>query len=124
MLALDQLHRLLRMVGKRNLRNERISDSGGQLRAILRTPHWEDFVHLAFSEIRHYGAENVQVARRLRAMSEKLVEALPEHRHAVLRQELDLLDRLVEKLYVFPEDLALARIADSQGLGGASGTKA
>ena len=38
-LALDQLHRLLRMVGERNLRNESISDSGGQLRAILRTPN-------------------------------------------------------------------------------------
>jgi hypothetical protein len=34
------------------------------------------------------------------------------------------LDRALETLYVFPEDLALARIADSQGLGGASGALA
>jgi uncharacterized membrane protein len=90
---------------------------------IVRTPNWQDFVHLAFHEIRHYGAENIQIARRLRAMTENLIQTLPEHRHAALRQELDLLDRVLEKLYVFPEDLALARVADSQGLGGAAGAK-
>ncbi|MGQ0585027.1 MAG: DUF2254 domain-containing protein [Reyranella sp.] len=119
-LAIDQLHRLLRVVGKRDLRNENISDGEGQLRAILRTPNWESFVHLAFCEIRYYGAENMQIARRLRAMHENLAHALPELRHAALRQELELLDRAIENLYVFPEDLALARIPDSQGLGGAS----
>ena len=31
--------------------------------------------------------------------------------------ELDLLDRMIEKPYLLPEDLALARIPDSQGLG-------
>jgi uncharacterized membrane protein len=87
---------------------------------ILRTPNWEDFVHLAFFEIRHYGAENVQVARRLRAMGENLMLTLPESRNAALREQLDLLDRAIEKLYAFPEDLALARVADSQGLGGAA----
>lgn len=123
-LAIDQLHRLLRLVGKRDLRNESISDGAGQLRVILRTPNWEDFVHLAFHEIRHYGAENIQIARRLRAMIENLIQSLPAPRHAALRQELDLLDRALEKLYGFPEDLALARIPDSQGLGGASGATA
>lgn len=55
-LALDQLHRLLRAVGARHLRGEEIRDEAGQLRAIFRTPNWEDFVHLACREIRHYGA--------------------------------------------------------------------
>ncbi len=32
-----------------------------------------------------------------------------------LRAELDLLDRSLEKHYVFPEYLALARIPDAQG---------
>lgn len=123
-LAIDQLHRLLRLVGKRDLRNENICDRAGRLRVILRTPNWEDFVQLAYSEIRLYGAENFQIARRLRAMTENLIQTLPEQRHAALRRELDLLDRALEKFYVFPEDLALARVADSQGLGGGSGAKA
>ncbi len=88
---------------------------------IFRTPNWEDFVQLTFSEIRLYGAENFQIARRLRAMIENLSQTLPEYRRPALRTELDLLDRAIEKLYTFPEDLALARVADPQGLGGASG---
>lgn len=122
-LAIDQLHRLLRLVGKRDLRNESMLDDTGQVRVILRTPNWQDFVHLAFREIRHYGAENIQVARRLRAMIENLVLTLPEYRNASLLEELTLLDRALEELHKFPEDLELARIADSQGLGGAAGAK-
>ena len=57
-------------------------------------------------------------------MIDNLMATLPESRRPALRQELDLLDRTIEKLYILPEDIALARIADSQGLGGASGTKA
>ena len=81
-------------------------------------------MHLAFNEIRQYGAGSTQVVRRLRAMIEKLSQSLPEARLPALRQQQDLLDRTLQKLYAFPEDLALARIADSQGLGGASGSQA
>jgi uncharacterized membrane protein len=120
-IAIDQLHRLLRKAGNRNLRTDEILDKSGQLRVIFRTPNWEDFVHLAFTEIRHCGAQNMQIARRLRAMIENLVQTLAKHRHAVLRRELTLLNRDIEKYFVHPEDLALARTSDSQGLGGASG---
>jgi hypothetical protein len=37
-----------------------------------------------------------------------------------LRKELELLDRTIEKVYVLPEDLKLARIPNLQGLGGSS----
>jgi len=116
--AIDQLHRLLRIVGNRRLRDEAIFDDTGRVRLILRTPNWEDFVQLACSEIRLYGAENYQVSRRMRAMIESLIQTVPERRVPALRNELDLLDRTVERLCVFPQDLALARVADAQGLGG------
>ena len=119
-LAIDQLHRLLRSAGRRNLRTDQILDRAGKLRVIFRTPNWEDFVHLAFSEIRFYGAENMQIARRLRAMIVNLTDTLPAQRHSALRKELELLDRTIEKLYVLPEDLKLASIPDLQGLGGSS----
>jgi hypothetical protein len=48
-----------------------------------------------------------------------LMSTLAVERHAALKQELNLLDQQLEKSYVFPEDLAQARIADSQGLGAA-----
>ena len=120
-LAIDQLHRVLRSAGQRSLRADSFLDSAGKLRLILRTPNWDDFIHLAFAEIRFYGASNIQIARRLRAMIVNLANILPAERRDALRQELDLLDRMLEKLYVLPEDLALARIPDSQGLGGSTG---
>jgi uncharacterized membrane protein len=121
-LAIDQLHRLLRDVGRRHLHDEQIMDDVGRLRVIFPTPNWDDFVQLAFREIRLYGAENFQIARRLRAMIDNLVAALPESRSPALRQELELLDHTIEKLYILPEDIALARISDTQGLGGSSGS--
>ena len=117
-LAVDQLHRLLRMVGLRTLRTDNLADRSGRLRLIFRTPNWENFVQITFREIRSVGANNLQIARRLRAMIENLTQTLPEHRHAALREEMDLLDRAAQRHYSFGEDLALARIPDAQGLGG------
>ena len=119
-LAIDQLHRLLRSVGSRHLRTDEIVDASGRLRLILRTPNWEDFVNLSFSEIRSCGAQNLQIVRRLRAMIENLTQTLPDHRHAELHKQLTLLDSELERLFRYPQELALARIPDSQGLGGHS----
>jgi hypothetical protein len=63
----------------------------------------------------------VQIERRLRAMIENLIRALPSQRCSALEVELELLDRTLEKAHSFPEDIALARIPDPQGLGGGSG---
>ena len=122
-LAIDQLQRLLRRVGLQDLRGEAICDQAGELRLILRTPNWEDFVHLACTEIRHCGTGSIQVVRRMRSLLVNLMQTLPPHRHAELRQQLALLDRAVVAHYKFPEDLALARIPDSQGLGGGLGVQ-
>ncbi|TMJ04545.1 MAG: DUF2254 domain-containing protein [Alphaproteobacteria bacterium] len=120
-LCLDQLHRLLRAVGKRNLGVDELPGSGSrEVRVIWRTAHWEDFVDLTFSEIRHYGADNLQVVRRLRALIDNLVETLPGYRHNALHQQLALLDREIEKRFANSEEVALAHIADTQGLGGRS----
>ena len=76
-LAMDQLHRMLRTVGNRYLRTDELPDQSGQIRMIFRTPNWDDFVYLAFSEIRSCGSNNLQIVRRMRAMIENLVQTLP-----------------------------------------------
>jgi uncharacterized membrane protein len=119
-LAIDQLHRLLRMVGKRSLASRAVYDKRGQPRVVFYTPNWEDYVHISFREIRLAGAGNLQIERRLRAMIDNLMMTLPESRHAALRSELDLLDAAIELEHIVKEDVALARISDTQGLGGAS----
>ncbi len=116
-LAIDQLHRLLRAVGRRHLHDDVISDADGKPRVIFRTPNWDDFVELSCREIRLYGAGNYQIARRLRAMLENLAATLPGNRRTALAKELQLLDRTLEALNLLPDDLALARTPDLQGLG-------
>ena len=117
-LALDQVHRLLRLVGQRKLRGEVIVDESGRPRVIFRTPNWEHYVQVACSEIRACGAGNLQIARRMRAMLENLRKTLPAHRKPALDTELDLLDWAIQTHFTRAEELALARIPDSQGLGG------
>ena len=120
-MAIDQLHRLLRMVGLRSLRDEEARDAAGAIRVVYLTPNWEDFVRLTCTEIRHCGAGSIQVVRRVRSMLENLLQSLPPHRHAELRLQLELLDRTIDSRFDFEEDRALARIGDPQGLGGALG---
>jgi uncharacterized membrane protein len=120
-LAIDQLHRMLRAVGERHLRTDELRDEEGRLRVIFRTPNWEDFVYLTFREIRRNGSGNFQVVRRLRSMIDNLLHTLPAHRLPAIAEELKLLDREIDQKFPYPEDLALARIGDPQGLGGRSG---
>jgi uncharacterized membrane protein len=105
-------------VGSRSLDDERVRDQSGRLRLAYRTPDWEDFVHLAVTEIRQFGGSSIQIARRLRAMLENLIQTLPPERAALLRQELKLLHRSAERFFMEPEDRALAAISDFQGVGG------
>jgi uncharacterized membrane protein len=123
-LALDQIHRLLRVVGQRQLRGEVILDKAGHPRVIYRTPNWEDFVNVSCHEIRMCGAGSVQIARRMRAMLDDLVRSLPPYRRPALEQEARRLTEAIGPLYRQPEDLALASVPDSQGLGGSSAGRA
>lgn len=116
-LSIDQLHRLLRAVGRRHLHDDVINDAHGKPRVVFRTPNWQDFVELSCREIRLYGAENYQVARRLRAMLENLARTLPESRQHALLKELVLLDKTLDRLGMLDDDLALAKGSDLQGLG-------
>jgi len=119
-LAIDQIHHLLGQVGSRHLDEGVMRDEGGRVRLVYRTPDWEDFVQLAITEIRHFGGQSIQVVRRLRAMLENLIQALPEERTVLLEQELSLLQRTAERYFLEPEDRALAVASDSQGVGGTS----
>jgi len=117
-LALDQIHRLLRAVAARQLDSGRVHDDAGQLRLAYRTPDWENFVSLAITEIRQFGRGSIQVVRRMRAMLENLIEVVPPQRAALLRAELELLGRGVEHDFRDPEDRVRAASADSLGVGG------
>ena len=121
-ITIDQLHRLL---GQPASGTSAMSNSATQ-RAKLRVifPHAEPG-RLCESRLQR----NPPFRRRqfpghaahARVM-ENLTQTLPTHRHADLHRQLALLDRAIDRHYPFDEDRALARIGDSQGLGGAAGT--
>jgi uncharacterized membrane protein len=116
-LAIDQIHRLLRGVGKRRLDTEAMLDESGAYGVAFHTPDWEDYVILAVSEIRQYGGGSFQVVRRLRAMLENLAASLPADRLPPLEVQMRMLQRSVERDFPDAEDRESAAFADSQGLG-------
>jgi uncharacterized membrane protein len=116
-LAIDQLHHLLHLLGERQLDAGVVRDSSGEVRLVYRTPCWEDFVTLAVTEIRLYGAESPQVTRRLQVMFEHLVQVLPAQRSGALRKEMALLQRTIDRGFADPEDRIIAGVGDLQGFG-------
>jgi len=116
-IAIDHPQHLLTEVAHRELADDGVGDATGQRRLVVRTRDWGDYVSLAVTEIRFYGGSSNQVVRRLRAMLESLVETLPPGRAATLGEELDVLHRMVARLYLEPADLARADAADTQGMG-------
>jgi uncharacterized membrane protein len=115
--SLDQIEDLLRRLGRRRLEIGAIRDSGGTLRLVIPHPSWEDFLILAFEEIRFYGATSVQVMRRMRALVSDLILALPQERHEPLQHYLQRLDATIAKSFENTEDRQEASIEDRQGLG-------
>ena len=65
--VLDELSDLLRTIADRRLRGS-VSDDEGTPRLYYLAPSWEDYLGLACDEIRHYGADQPQIARRMKAM--------------------------------------------------------
>jgi uncharacterized membrane protein len=116
-LAIDQIHPLLRAIGKRHLDTEAILDETAAFGVIFRTPNWDDYVMVAASEIRQYGGTSLQVVRRLRAMLEDLLASLPSIRRPPLEAQLCALGRAAARNFPDAEDLASAGAADPQGLG-------
>jgi uncharacterized membrane protein len=118
-LAIDQLHHLLRSIALRDLDTGRIRDENGRVWLAFRTPDWEDLVGLAVTEVRHYGKDSIQIARRMRAMLEGLIRIVSQERAVRLREELDLLHRTFDRAFLDVEDRSRAGRADSLGMGGA-----
>jgi len=117
--CIDRLHDLLGRIGGRRLGGGCMLDPAGKVRLVFPVAAWEDYVRLAVSEIRDYGAGSIQIMRRLRALLEDLLERLPAIRTAELRVQLERLDQAVARNFPDPVDRAQARAPDHQGLGGA-----
>jgi uncharacterized membrane protein len=115
--ALDQIQDLLLRLGRSQLEVGRYSDIEGKLRVIIRFPAWEDFLRLAFDEIRSYGCSSVQVTRRMKAVISDLIAALPAPRHEALLGWEKRLDVSIGRSFGDLEEQREASTEDRQGLG-------
>ncbi|MFD3942168.1 DUF2254 domain-containing protein [Streptomyces sp. NPDC058579] len=95
-----------------------LADRHGHARLVLPGRDWENYLQLAVCEIRDYGSSSVQICRRLRAMLDGLLHALPPPQHTAVRAELRLLQDSVEREFADPARRAIAQQADHQGIGG------
>jgi uncharacterized membrane protein len=115
--ALDQIEDLLLRLGRRRLEIGAVRDRDGALRLVVPQPTWDDFLALAFDEIRYCGASSVQVMRRMKALAADLIAALPPERHASLRRHQKRLDAAIAKSFDDAADKQEASVEDRQGLG-------
>jgi len=115
--ALDQIEDLLLRVGRRRLEIGEIRNRFGTLRLVFPVPTWEDFLELAFSEIRACGKDSVQVMRRMNALLTDLTDRLPAERHAALRSQRRRLAALIAESFPDSEDRLEASAEDREGLG-------
>jgi uncharacterized membrane protein len=116
--AIDQIEDLLRRLGGRDLDAGYAFDADGDLRLIFPMPRWEDYLVLAFDEIRHYGADSVQVVRRLRSALIGLADSVTDGtRIGAVQRYLKQLDLTVDHSILTADDQETARQEDRQGLG-------
>ncbi len=112
--AMSQIEDLLRRLGRRALDAGCVRNGQGVLRLVFPTPTWEDYLTLAFDEIRQYGADSVQVMRRLRSALLGLTDS--ERKQLVLHY-LQHLDQTIAHSRLDAEDQGVAYQEDQQGLG-------
>jgi uncharacterized membrane protein len=115
--ALDQVEDLLLRLGRRSLSAGGSRDASGTLRLVFPVPSWEDFLVLAFDEIRFYGASSIQVMRRMRALLQALIEHVPPERREALERYLQRLDKGIRRAFEDSDDRKDALEGDRQGLG-------
>jgi len=116
--AIDQIEDLLRRLGRRELEAGYAGDETGALRVIFPTPTWEDYLTLAFDEIRQCGATSVQVIRRLRSALFDLAETVPvAERQKAVQGYIEHMNMFVGRSISDAQDQMTAMQEDRQGLG-------
>jgi uncharacterized membrane protein len=118
--AIDRLHDILRQLARRPFSDGRVADEAGEIRLLIKTMTWDDYVHLAFDEIRIAGAGSLQVSRRLvDALIDLRRVALPE-RIATLDKQMSLLHTATVEAMHDERDIRFALDPDREGMGAAA----
>jgi len=112
--AIDRIHEQLRVLGQREMPASEWHDARGELRLVVRSRGWEEYVELSLDEVRRAGSQHVQVLRRLRALLLDVSDAVPPARRQPLDRRLQLVDIMMREF----DDRDVRVEADAQGIGG------
>jgi uncharacterized membrane protein len=116
--AIDQIEDLLRRLARQDLDTALIRDLNGDLRLIIPLPWGEDYLLLAFDEIRQFGAMFIQVIRRLRAaLADMAASAMVLSRAEATQHYLNQLDLAVAHSSFNSEDKIKALQERPPGVG-------
>ena len=118
--AIDRLHDVLRQLVRRPFPDGRHRDNAGQVRLTVRSMSWDDYVLLAFEEIRLAGVGSPQVTRRLKAALTDLRSIAPPKRVVALDRQLELLASAVTTTLDDQREVETALTEDRRGIGAAA----
>jgi uncharacterized membrane protein len=122
--ALDALESLLHHISHRQLGTAPLLDSGGTVRVVMPAAGWDELLDLALSEIRAYGANSLQVTRRMSALLAGLESLVPAVRLDAVQRHQRLLEARVGQEFEIEELRVAALTPDRIGLGGSAGQQA
>lgn len=114
--ALDQILDLMMRLGQKH-ESGCVTDGNGKRLVIYPAPTWNDYLSLAFDEIRRYGIDALQVVRRLRAALIRLADSVEGERRTAVLEYRRRLDAELERRESDPVDRATALGIDPQGIG-------
>ena len=95
--ALGRIEDLLLLLGTRQLPDGVHRDADGVVRFVYRTPAWEDYLSLAFTEIRACGADAPLVVDQMRDILAGLRGLVPAWRRKAIDKQSWLLEEAVAK---------------------------
>jgi uncharacterized membrane protein len=94
--ALERIGDLLLLLSTRALPDGVHRDRSGTVRLVEPTPTWDDYLTLAFTESRLYGASSPFVADEMRRSLQALRRQAPASRQAAIDHQVDLLEHAVQ----------------------------
>ncbi|CAN5878197.1 DUF2254 domain-containing protein [soil metagenome] len=112
--CLNHIHDLLGLLAVRPFPSGVEPDADGIPRLVRPLWSWDDYVHLAFDEIRHWGADSLQMHQKLRRVLDDLLSLVGDNpnRRAALAQQRRLLGNRTEQDLPDSEQRLARREAD------------
>jgi uncharacterized membrane protein len=117
--CLDRIETMLVDLHARDPGPAIVEDDQGVPRGRFPAPSWDQYVDLALTEIRQYGTRSAQVARRLRALHNHLLEIVDDSQRGRIELERRLLDEGLIAAFPDPREREILEHPDRLGLGGA-----